>query len=106
MSADEHLNPQQFHYHQSPAMNRFGIDKEGLRADLEEGYGSTAPGVYMSPKPSDSRYEDVWKVNTTGLHLHPDSDAQQHEFRDVGGSYYTEHDIPRDRLSLHRKAQL
>jgi hypothetical protein len=102
MAASEHLSPAQFHYHQSPMENRAGIDKHGLLLSEDDGEGETPPGVYMSPKPGGRTHDhDVWKVNTTGLHLEEDSPGNMAEFATEGGSYYAPHDIPRDRLTLH-----
>jgi 8-oxo-dGTP pyrophosphatase MutT (NUDIX family)/GNAT superfamily N-acetyltransferase len=91
-------------YHASPRRNRWGIQESGLSTEHDEGYGSTAEGIYMSPHPPSSTHEDVWKVNTRGLRLHPDSPEQMSEFSDVGGSYYSPESILPERVRLHRPA--
>jgi 2'-5' RNA ligase len=91
-------------YHQSPARNRNYIGSTGLKTEFDNGEGYTEPGVYMSRKPGSSDTdEDIWKVNTQGLRLHPDEPGQMHEFRDVGGSYFSHEDISPDRLTLHHR---
>jgi 8-oxo-dGTP pyrophosphatase MutT (NUDIX family)/GNAT superfamily N-acetyltransferase len=91
-------------YHATSPNVRSSIQQRGLTSEYDEGYGYTEPGIYMSPKPDPSEYSDVWKVNTKGLHLHPDDPSQMHEFRDVGGSYFSKEDIPPERLTFHRPA--
>lgn len=92
-------------YHASPPRNRLGIEEHGLRADHSQDAGELAyPAVYMSPRPSEHPHEDVWRVDTSGYHPQPEGPDMMHEFRDVGGSYYVDHDVPRERLTLHRRA--
>lgn len=91
-------------YHSSPSRNRASIAAQGLRVDMDAGGGLTAPGVYVSPQPSSSPHEDVWEVDTSGIDLRPDAIDQRHEFRDVGGSFYSEESISKERVRLHRAA--
>lgn len=92
-------------YHATSPRFRDSIQQSGLRIEHSEDDPSSIPGIYMSPKPSPSPYSDVWAVDTSLLrHLEPDDPAQMQEFQDVGGSYWTKHDVPLEALSLHQKA--
>ena len=56
----------------------------------------------MSPKPDRPGHdEDIWEVNTRGLHVHPDDEGNMYEFRDMGGSYFSKDDIGPERLRLN-----
>jgi len=103
MAAPDHLG-EQFMYHASPSWNRHGIAEQGLRTEFEQGEGSSPIGIFLSPRPSESEYDDVWHVDTSGYKLEEDDSVQMREFQDVGGSWFVPHDIPADRVRLHRKA--
>jgi 2'-5' RNA ligase len=90
-------------YHASSPRNRNSVGSTGLRTEFDQGEGMTEPGIYMSPRPSPSADEDVWKVDTRGLRLHPDDPGNMEEFQDVGGSYFSHEDIPASRLTLHQR---
>lgn len=81
---------------------RESIREHGLQTQYDQGEGVTAPGVYLSPEVSPHRmpYHDVWKVDTSGLTLHPD-----HHGDEGGGEVYSEHDIHPSRLTLHIPAR-
>ena len=90
-------------YHSTSPAKRHSIRDTGLRAEFDRGEGYTEPGIYMSPKPDrESPSEDVWEVDARGLRVHPDTDGQMYEFRDMGGSYFSKEDIGPERLRLHR----
>jgi hypothetical protein len=89
-------------YHATSPVKRLSIGERGLQVKYHQGGGITEPGIYMSPRPTQDGDEDVWEVDTRDVRLHPDDPAQMHEFRDVGGSYFSKEDIPPDRLRLHR----
>ena len=93
-------------YHGTSPANRHSIRDTGLGVEYEQGYGSTEPGVYMSPRPDEHNTDqDIWEVDTRGLHVHPDDTGNMYEFRDVGGSYFSAEDIPPERLKLHYKGR-
>jgi hypothetical protein len=112
MSADEHVSPRQFLYHESPLENRESIRTQGLRPGpawtLGHGdHARTVPsGVYLSPHGSsefgssmnDSSWfgYDKWRVDVTGLNVQ--SDPTQ-----PNSAHYVPDQVPPERVRLAKK---
>jgi hypothetical protein len=92
-------------YHSTLPANRDSIRENGLSTrfsdDPDEWAGD--PGVYLSDRPNIAEpHHDIWRADTTGYH--PETDALSGEDPGVvGRSWYFDHDIPAERLTLHRE---
>lgn len=109
MAASDHLNKQQYLYHESHLRNRESIRSTGLRAGKEWSFGNgevVPAGVYLSPH-GNSEYGssmndsshfgyDKWRVNVTGLNV-------QHDPTQPNSARYVPENVPADRVKLVKK---
>jgi hypothetical protein len=112
MAWDDHTNDWEKRpsvmYHHSHPDSRESILQHGLRASdpydpsIHEHEGMAPKGVYLSHEREPGHGEDVWEVNTEGLHLPDDPDDTNREY----GYQYHEHDIPPHRLKLVERSSL
>jgi hypothetical protein len=106
VAAHEHVNKQQFMYHESHLNDRESIRREGLRPATPYAASDLPAGVYMSPhhvseysssmNPASHFGYDRWRVNVTGLDLQTDVSQPTHT------KFSPEH-IPPERIKLVKK---
>ena len=87
-------------YHGTSPAHRNSIGQHGLSLLHSQDEGDWK-SIYMTERPGDDPHEDVWRVDVGGYH--PEVDGDSGEDRSVRGeSYFVNHDIPPERLKLHR----